>query len=164
MTLSWIALNRWLLRAMLASIAIMLVLVVWPWVPKANFASAPDLQISDTMPVIARNASNFEEISRNVFDPSGQNWVTPAGRRAKSAKGAGGTTQAGNITGIIDLPGFRGVLADNKFVPIGGQAAGGTVESIENGKITINSSQGQTEIDINQNRKQQMQLLNIQIR
>jgi len=164
MRLSWIALNRWFLRALAASFVVVIILMIWPWLPLANLTSAPDLQISDTMPAVAGNTPSFGEISRNIFDPSGQNWVTPAGKRAKSAKGGGNTAQAGNITGIIDLPGFRGVLADNKFVPIGGEAAGGTVESIENGKITINSSQGQTEIDINQNRKQQLQLLNIQIR
>ena len=164
MTMSWIVINRWLSRTLLMSVAVMFVFLIWPWLPLTNFSPAHDLQISETMPVIANNPSNFGEISRNVFDPTGQNWVTPAGKRAKSAKGAGASAQAGNITGIIDLPGFRGVLADNKFIPIGGQAAGGTVESIENGKITINSSQGQTEIDINQNRKQQLQLLNIQIR
>lgn len=97
---------------------------------------------------------------RNIFDPSGQTWQ---GKAVRAATNDAPASSAG-ITGIIDIPGVRrGVMSGGKFVPIGSEAAGGSVEAIENGKVRINSSQGVSEVDINESRERQKQSLGIRI-
>ncbi|TAH32239.1 MAG: hypothetical protein EYC62_09450 [Alphaproteobacteria bacterium] len=160
MKLQWLTINKWLLRSCAVMIGAFLPIFAAPYlqiffyqpqeiVVQSDFAANSDFDI-------------MADISRNMFDPSGQTWQ--ASMRKPKVKGAGGPQVVGEVNGLINIPGVKGVMAGNKFVPVGGSVDGGSLESVDMGQIKINTPQGTKEIDINQNRNQLRQSINIQIR
>ena len=101
------------------------------------------------------------ELTRNLFDPSGQAWQSPLSRRKAGQAAAGG--DSGEIRGVISIPGISGVLTPQNFVPSGGSIGDKRIESLGGGRVNINGSQGTQEIDINQNRQQQIDALPLKI-
>ncbi len=153
--------NKWLFRLSIVAVLGVIVGFFVPYVQMYFYKSTPIVVQNSNYAAFVGDP--LPEINRNIFDPTGQIWQSTMSKKPKSKPGPGGQN-AGDIDGIVDIPGMRGVLVGGKFVPIGGAVSGGNLEAIENGKIKINTSQGITEIDINHIRNQQRQSLNIQIR
>ncbi len=98
-------------------------------------------------------------IERNIFDLSGAPWQG----RVKPGLSTASAPASADLSGLIDLPGLQGAFVGNKFIPLGGDSNIGQIQGVENGRVKINSSQGPKEIDINLDRVQKRQSLNINI-
>ncbi len=160
MKLPWLLINKWLLRSCAVLIGAFVPIFAMPYL-QISFYNPPPIVVESNI-LASSSLDIMPDITRNIFDPTGVVWQAALSRKPKG-KG-GGAQVAGEVNGLINIPGSQGVIAGNKFVPIGGSVAGGNLESVDSGQITINTSQGIKEIDINQNRNQLRQSVNIQIR
>lgn len=154
-------LNRWLYRFCFLLLAAGVFAFSMPWLQAYQFSSpAPAVESYDPVPIAYAKAPHVEH---NIFDPVGQLWVAQGARKKSGAAGA--TAAAGDVNGVISIPGvLQGVMAGDKFVPVGGQTSQGSLQAIENGRVKINTGQGVSEIDINEARNRKRQSLQINIK
>ncbi len=131
--------------------------VFLPWLIGLGYGKA-GLK-TDYAPLRAPIPPAMAFVERNIFDISGAPWQG----RVKAGLSTASAPASSDLSGLIDLPGLQGAFVGNKFIPLGGDSNIGQIQGVENGRVKINSSQGPKEIDINLDRVQKRQSLNINI-
>jgi hypothetical protein len=156
---NFITINRWLARlwfvAMAGFILSISALWFWPLPDVTGFAPLPQTQTAPASDMAVAEGQG----GRNIFDPAGQPWLAPQSKTSAAKADSGPQT----VRGIMILPGWRGVITGSGFVAEGESLNGQAIQNIEQGKVRLNSSQGSSEIDINQERRQRLESLPITI-
>jgi hypothetical protein len=72
-------------------------------------------------------------------------------------------SESGDLRGLVKIPGFEGVFIGNQFVPVGGNAMNGNLDSVGDGKAEISGPSGKSSVDINAERQRKIESLSIRI-
>ena len=160
MTFALSSYNRFVQFAILAAVMYYSAAAGWN-VVQSTGSSLDPLQI-ESFSLNPQPSVEYPAIARNVFDPIGQAWQTSE-KVSRSRSVASVAKDAGEVKGVINIPGFKGVLTDSSFVPVGGEISGGNLQEIQAGKAKISTNSGMQEIDLDAGRAQQRQSLGIKI-
>ncbi|MGD9650703.1 MAG: hypothetical protein AB7G80_03080 [Dongiaceae bacterium] len=90
----------------------------------------------------------MEEPVRNIFALDGQFWGEGVKKPAQAA--AASPANPGAIQGLIQIPGLKGVIAGDRFVPIGGSAMGGEIQAVGKGQVMIQKPSGAESLKLTQ--------------